>query len=70
MLFRAGVPFALPSHHDARPSNSQKHTRQVASQPDDAPTVGGPDGNQYFADDERFWEMIDAEESKVPPKFG
>lgn len=41
------------------------HDEWAASQPDDAPTFDGPDGNQFFADDEAFWEATEAEERKA-----
>ena len=37
------------------------HERWERAQPADAPTFGGPDGNQFFADDGDFWAEVDRE---------
>jgi hypothetical protein len=39
------------------------HDEWVARQPANAPTFGGPDGNQHYADDEELWQLIDEAEA-------
>jgi hypothetical protein len=36
------------------------HDDWAERQPPEAPTFGGPDGNLYFADDEEFWQAVEA----------